>query len=67
MAATNRDVVGDKYMKNDGVLATSDQEKHLAWKEHYQRLLSEELEWDKANLSVNCQHYCSILVLITNL
>ena len=30
VAATNRDVVGDKCMKNErGILATSDQEKHL--------------------------------------
>ena len=36
MTATNRDVTGGKCVKNDGgVLATNDQEKHLAWKEHY--------------------------------
>lgn len=31
----------------------SNEEKYLASKEHYQRLLNEELEWDKANLCVN--------------
>ena len=41
-------------MKNGrGCLSNSDQEKHLAWSEHYQRLLNEESESDKINLSVN--------------
>ena len=54
MTASNRDVVGDKCVGNDrGNLATSDQEKHLAWKEHYERLLNEEFDWDKDNLIVN--------------
>ena len=54
VAATNRDVVGDKCMKNErGILATSDQEKHLTWTEKYQRMLNEEPEWDKAKLSVS--------------
>ena len=25
----------------------------MAWKEHYQRLLNEEFEWNKENVSVN--------------
>ena len=33
-------------MKNDsGILAPGDQEEHLAWKEHYQRLPNEEFVW----------------------
>ena len=52
MTARNRDVAGDKCVKNDRrVFATNDQEEHLAWKEQYQRLLQFEL--DKANLRVN--------------
>lgn len=52
MTARNRDVAGDKCVKNDRrVFATNDQEEHLAWKEQYQRLL--QFESDKANLRVN--------------
>ena len=54
MAAVNRDVVGDKCVRNDkGVLATSERDKHLAWQEHYERLLNEEFDWDKDNLVFN--------------
>lgn len=52
MTARNRDVAGDKCVKNDRrVFATNDQEEHLAWKKQYQRLLQFEL--DKANSRVN--------------
>ena len=52
MKSTNRDVVGDKCVRDDkGVLATSDQDKHRAWQEHYERLLNEEFDWDKENLT----------------
>ena len=51
MKATNRDVVGDKCFKNDnGELVFTDDEKHLAWKEYYQRLLNEEFPWDRVDL-----------------
>ena len=51
MEAKNCDVVGDKCVKNDkGELALTDADKHLAWKEHYERLLNEEFPWDKENL-----------------
>ena len=54
MTTTNQDTVGEKCVRNDrSDLATSDQEKHLAWKEHYQKLLKEEFDWDKDNFSVN--------------
>ena len=39
----NCDVVGDSRIKNDkGELAFTDAKKHLAWKEHYEKLLNEE-------------------------
>ena len=54
MTTTNQDIVGDKCVRNDrGDLATSDLGKHLAWKEHYQRLLNEEFEWNKEDLGVS--------------
>ena len=54
MKAANRDVVGDTCVRNDnGELAVTDTEKHLAWKEHYQRLLNEEFPWDKEGLEVD--------------
>ena len=54
MMSTNRDVVGDKCIIDDnGVLATSDKDKHKAWQGHYQRLLNEEFDWDKESLILN--------------
>ena len=54
MTTTNQDIVGDKCVRNNRTdLATIDHEKHLAWKEHYRRLLNEEFEWNKNYLSVN--------------
>ena len=46
--AINQDIVGGKYIRNDrSDLATNDHGKHLAWKEHCQRLLNEEFEWNQ--------------------
>lgn len=54
MTTTNQDTVGEKCVRNDkSDLATSNQGKHLAWKEHYQKLLKEEFDWNKDNFSVN--------------
>ena len=54
MAKTNRDVVGEKCIRNDnGELATTDQEKLLAWQQHYERLLNEEFNWDEDSLVLN--------------
>ena len=53
MTTRNQDKC-DKGVRNDGYdLAISDHRKHLAWKEHHHRLLNEEFEWNKDNLSVN--------------
>ena len=54
MKATNKDVVGDNFVRNDrGDLAFTDEEKHLAWKEYYERLLNEEFDWDKESLIID--------------
>ena len=57
ITTTNRDIAGDKCVKNDGRgrgdLATSDHGKHLSWKEDCQRLLNDKLEWNKDTVSVN--------------
>ena len=51
MKAANCDLVGDKCIKNDkGELVFTDAEKHLAWKEHYERLPNEEFPWDQESL-----------------
>ena len=56
MKVKNCDVVGDKCVKNDKVEVTlTDAEKHLTWKEHYERLLNEEFPWGKENLSYKIQ------------
>ncbi|XP_057310454.1 uncharacterized protein LOC130648419 [Hydractinia symbiolongicarpus] len=52
MKKTNQDVVGEKCIRNDeGVLASTEEEKRVAWKNHYQRLLNTEFDWDEDNLS----------------
>ena len=51
MKAENDDVVGDKCVKNGkGELALTDAEKHLVWKEHYERFLDEEFPRNRENL-----------------
>ena len=51
MRKSNQDVVGEKCVKNDsGELSTSDDDKKLAWKEHYERLLNVEFPWDPSHL-----------------
>ena len=53
MAKTNQDIVGEKCIRNDeGVLATSEQDKKDAWKCYYERLLNTEFPWDRENLEV---------------
>ncbi|XP_057303385.1 uncharacterized protein LOC130640832 [Hydractinia symbiolongicarpus] len=52
MKKTNQDIVGEKCIRNDeGVLASTEEEKRVAWKNHYQRLLNTEFDWDEDNLS----------------
>ena len=47
IANANKDVIGDTCVKNDkGCLVFTDTEKLKAWKEHYEKLLNEELPWD---------------------
>ena len=46
------DVVGEKPVKNDeGVLSLDDKSKKSAWKEHYERLLNVEFDWNPDELS----------------
>ena len=41
MTSTNRSIIGNKCVRKDrDDLVTSDHGNHLAWKEHYQRLLN---------------------------
>lgn len=54
MTSTNRSIIGNKCVRKDrGDLVTSDHGNHLAWKEHYQRLLNQGFEWNKEKLSAN--------------
>ena len=51
MKGLNREVVGEKCVLNDsGKIATSDAELKSAWREHYNRLLNQENDWDKQHL-----------------
>ena len=51
MDKTNQDVVGEKCVRNDaGELSLSDEEKMMAWVEHYTRLLNVEFEWESDQL-----------------
>ena len=46
MKMDNRDVVGDKCIKDDtGNLSLTTESKKAAWKQHYERLLNEEFPW----------------------
>ena len=48
MKKTNQDVIGEKCIHNDeGNLASTEEEKKLAWKSHYEKLLNTELDWDR--------------------
>ena len=52
MKKTNQDVVGEKCIHNDeGNLASTEEEKKLAWKSHYEKLLNTEFDWDRDSLS----------------
>ena len=52
MKKTNQDVVGEKCIRNDeGNLASTEEEKKLAWKSHYEKLLNTEFDWDRDSLS----------------
>ena len=54
MMKTNQDVIGEKCVRNDrNELAITDKEKLIAWREHYEKLLNEEFDWDKDNLIFN--------------
>ena len=52
MKKTNQDVVGEKCIRNDeGNLASTEEEKKLAWKSHCEKLLNTEFDWDRDSLS----------------
>ena len=49
---TNKDVTGEKCLRDDkGNLTISDEAKLHAWKEYYQRLLNVQFPWDKNSLN----------------
>ena len=51
MKGTNRDVVGEKCVKNDdGNIAFSEEDIKNAWKSYHSRLLNHENEWDMSSL-----------------
>ena len=52
MKRTNQDVVGEKCIRNDeSNLASTEEEKRLAWKSRYEKLLNTEFDWDRDSLS----------------
>ena len=52
MRKENVDVVGDKPVKNDaGEMSMSEEAKHNAWAEHYERLLNIEFDWNPDHLA----------------
>ena len=51
MGSRNRDVTGDKCVRNyAGELTLSDAQKMNAWVEHYKRLSNVELDWSSESL-----------------
>ena len=52
MKGENQDIVGDKCVKDDdGNIAYDDDSKLKAWRQHYQRLLNVEFDWNEEDLS----------------
>ena len=64
MVKDNRDIIGEQCIRNDaGILAVSEEDKKIAWKSYYQRLLNTENDWDKSNLSpVEPVHSAAIFI-----
>ena len=47
----NADVVGEKCVRmDDGRLSYTNEDKKLAWKQHYEKLLNIEFDWDSGSL-----------------
>ena len=44
--------MGEKPVKNDGLLSLYEDGKKEAWKEHYERLINVEFPWNPEDLSV---------------
>ena len=52
MVKDNRDIIGEQCIRNDdGDLAINEEDKKIAWKNYYERLLNTENEWDSNNLN----------------
>ena len=53
MRQQNQDVIGEKCIKDDNNnMAFDDETKKVAWKQHYERLLNVEFEWNRNDLPV---------------
>ena len=39
------------YVNDEGNLASTEEEKRLAWKSHYEKLLNTEFDWNRDSLS----------------
>ena len=49
---TNEDIIGEQCIRNDdGVLASRDEGKKIAWKSYNEKLSSTEFAWDRNKFS----------------
>ena len=45
MKQENKDIIGEKYIQDNGVLVFNEEENKKAWKQHYERLLNVKFAW----------------------
>lgn len=52
MIKTNHNITGEQFTRNDdGLLDLSDEDKKIAWKSYYEKLLNKVFAWDTDSLS----------------
>ena len=51
MAKISQHIIGERYIRNDGIMAVSDEDKKTAWNSYHEKLLNAEFAWDTNSLS----------------
>ena len=50
MVITNQDIIGEQFIRNDGLLTVTDEDKKIVWKSCHEKLLNTEFVWDRNSL-----------------
>ena len=51
MVKSNQHIIGEQFIRHDGVQRVSDKDKKIAWKSYHEKLLNKALAWDGNSLS----------------